>query len=325
MGLLKMEEVPSEKDMSNFCRDFEQVFIEVANKIQPSIVKVNTMRIVLTEKGMSSETGSASGVILTKEGHIITSHHVINDKSFVQIVLHDGTTLNGEVLGFSKIKDLALVKVDYDGLVPIDFAPYDNPKVGQFVMVAGNPIGIGISMAFGMVSAIDRVLEFGGQFLDSLIQTTAPINVGNSGGALVDTYGRLVGIATATINQIQGISFAVSACEVKKLLFEYLEYGEIGTPWLGVGGVTVDDFISRRYGFPMKEGVVVILSKGPALEGNIQLGDVIIKINEHTISDTVTLRQIINSYRTGNEILLTLYRYDDGYIERKVKLGTMGL
>lgn len=293
-----------------FSEQLERNFIEVAEMILPSIVTISTARITMDRHGnFTTETGSASGVVITDDGLIITSQHVVNDKDFFNVRTNSGEVLQGKLVGSSKLKDLALIQVENNnGITPIDFASYDTPRIGQFAMVAGNPLGMGTSVAFGMISGINRVLELGGQYIDGLIQTTAPMNFGNSGGALVDSKGYLIGIATATIGAMQGISFATSIEDVKKLLDEYFTYGCISTPWIGIGATPVNEFISKRYGLEKEKGVIVIVSRGPAKEMGIKSGDIVVSIDNNSITDTIQMRNLVNKYRGGDRVKIVFLR-----------------
>ncbi|MFX1511851.1 MAG: S1C family serine protease, partial [Promethearchaeota archaeon] len=182
-------------------QELEKTIVEVVEKVVPSVVSVSTTRLArINLKRAVPLQGQGSGVILSSDnGYIVTNAHVVRGARHVDVMLHDGRSFHASVVGDSVTRDLATLKIEADELNPIELGNSSTLKVGQFAIAIGNPLGLGTTVTFGMVSAIDRTISRRNLFLEGLIQTSAQINPGNSGGALVDTNAKLIGIPTAVI------------------------------------------------------------------------------------------------------------------------------
>ncbi|MEA3503424.1 MAG: trypsin-like peptidase domain-containing protein, partial [Actinomycetota bacterium] len=211
----------------------------VATKVVPSVV---TVEVGDLDENVLTLTGSGSGVIL-RDGYIVTNHHVISDATVARIVLEDGRIYDAEIVGSDAHTDLAVIKVDIEGLPPIDFGSTDDVTVGQFAVAVGNPLGQagGASLTTGVISALSRTVQFGdgADQLYGMLQTDAPITSGSSGGALVDAEGDLIGITSAIgvgRGGAEGIGYAIPVELVERITSEIIETGSVRHSFIGIYG-----------------------------------------------------------------------------------------
>jgi serine protease Do len=194
-----------------------------------------------------------------------------------------------------------------------------NLQVGQFVVAVGNPLGLGSTVTFGMVSAVDRTIQSQRTYLEGLIQTSAQINPGNSGGALVDSHGRLIGVPTAMIPWSQGIGFAIAVDALKAVYDELVETGTVRTPWMGIIGVTLNEGIARQYKIEAQKGALLVeVPRGPSRSMGLQPGDVIVAIDDEDISGMEDLRKRIMRSKVGTKLRVKFRRGSEifeGYVE----------
>ncbi len=300
--------------------ELEKKLIEIVDEVVPSVVSVTTTRLARTQfSQVVPVKGQGSGVVLTKEGFIVTNAHVIEGARDVDVTLYDGRTFKAVVVGESKIRDLAILKIEAEGLNPIEMGDSEKLKVGQLAIAIGNPLGLGSTVTFGMVSAIDRTIQSQDSFLEGLIQTSAQINPGNSGGALVDSSGRLIGVPTAMIPWSQGIGFAIAVESLKAIFDELVQTGTVRTPWMGIVGVTLNKGIAAHYKLRVDKGALLVdVQRGPAMRMGLQAGDVIIVIDDQEISGMEDLRRKVIHKRVGTKLMVRFQRGADvfeGYVE----------
>jgi serine protease Do len=251
-------------------------------------------------------------VILSEDGYIMTNAHVVKGAEHLDIVLNDGTSHHGKVVGKSSIRDLAAIKIDASDLNPLTLGEVESIRVGQFAVAVGNPLGLGTTATFGMVSAMNRTIQSRNTYLEGLIQTSAQINPGNSGGALVNTNAELIGIPTAMIPWSQGIGFAIAVDGVKAVYDELIDTGTIKTPWIGVVGLSLNPGVASHYKIQVDKGALIVeVPKGPALTIGIEPGDVIMGFNDKEIKGMEDLRREIMKQRVGGEIELRINRNND--------------
>ena len=300
--------------------ELEKKFVEVVEEVIPSVVSVSTTRLARTQLSrVVPVKGQGSGVILSDNGFIVTNAHVVEGARDVDVTLHDGRTFKAVVVGESKVRDLAILKIDAEGLNPIEMGDSESLRVGQFAIAIGNPLGLGSTVTYGMVSAIDRTIQSQKTFLEGLIQTSAQINPGNSGGALVDSHGRLIGVPTAMIPWSQGIGFAIAVDTLKAVYDELVETGTVQTPWMGIIGVTLNKGIATHYDLHVETGALLVeVPKGPSRSMGLQPGDVIIAIDDEEITGMEDLRKLIMRSKVGTKLRVKFQRSDDvfeGYVE----------
>ena len=291
-------------------QEFEKEIVSVVERVVPSVVSVSTTRLARTQLSQIVPVqGQGSGVILSDTGYIVSNAHVVEGARDVEVTLYDGRTFKAVVVGESKTRDLAILKIEAESLVAIEMGDSDNIKVGQFVLAIGNPLGLGSSVTFGMVSALDRTIQSDRSYLEGLIQTSAQINPGNSGGALVDLDGNLIGVPTAMVQWSQGIGFAIAVDALKSVYDELVETGTVRTPWMGIVGVTMNPGLSAHYRLAVERGAMIVeVPRGPSLNAGLAPGDVIVAINEKDIKTMEDLRKQIMSSRVGDKLRITFYR-----------------
>jgi serine protease DegS/serine protease DegQ len=237
------------------------------------------------------EKSLGSGVIFTSDGYVLTNNHVISGANDIQVMLHDGRVAHARVIGSDPDTDLAVLKINASQLPTIGVDP-DPPRVGDVVLAIGNPFGIGQTVTMGIVSALQRQLSLSPY--EDFIQTDAAINSGNSGGALVNARGQLVGINTAMLDRdvgAQGIGFAIPVRTATRVLEQIVEHGRVVRGWLGVEvGNVVVSADSGLPGAARGATVVDVYPGGPAAEAGLQPGDILLKMDRHPIIDPADLR-----------------------------------
>lgn len=260
--------------------------------------------------------GAGSGVIISPDGVIVTNNHVIRNATRISVTLQNGHELIGKVVGADSQTDLAVVKVNEKNLPAIVLADSDQVKVGEWVVAAGNPLGIGLTVTAGIVSAIrtGKTTSLSGTSLASVIQTDAAINPGNSGGALADIQGRLIGINTAiasTNGGSIGIGFAIPANTVRDVVKQLLSEGRIVRPWLGVTFGPLTERARDVLKVPSHlEGVVIgdVLPGSPASEAGLQSGDVVLQANDQTLKTAEDLQNLMRTLKVGDRLRLRIWR-----------------
>ena len=287
--------------------------ISAVEKTSPSVVNISTVRLLRDYFfNVHPVKGIGSGVIINSKGYMVTNHHVIAGSDRIDVTLVDGRKLSGRLIGADASSDIAIVKVDEEGLPSAELGDSDRLKVGQFVIAIGNPFALvgGPTVTTGVVSAINRNIQVEDHVYENLIQTDAAINPGNSGGPLVDRDGRVIGINTAMVPFAQGIGFAIPINSVKKIVDELISYGRVIRPWLGVIGMSVTDEIASYYELPVKAGVIVarVIYGSPAHRVGISEGDVIVRINGTSIEMIRDLQKSIQKKKVGDRVEMELIR-----------------
>lgn len=317
---------------------FSKAFIEVAEKVTPSIVQI----AVVSERENphkdffffpmpdmpQEQRGSGSGIIISEDGYIITNNHVVENASKVSVGLSDKRSFTATVIGTDPLTDLAVIKIDTDGLIPAYLGDSDNLKVGQWVMAIGNPLALTSTVTAGIVSAIGR-----GQLglirdsygVESFIQTDAVINPGNSGGALVDLSGAVVGvnsaIATRGTGTYIGYGFAIPINLARTVAKDLISTGKVNRGYIGVNIGEVDNAMAKSLGLDRPRGVIIqgILEGGAASATDLKSGDVILKIDGREVNQPNELQSYIASKSAGTSVTLNVFR-DGKEFERKVTL-----
>ena len=293
-------------------------FITAAKRARPAVVYIRTM----SEEHQWAddlERSAGSGVIISPDGYIVTNNHVVEDELEVQVTLDDQRTYTAEIVGIDPDTDLALIKIEADRLPFMIFGNSDSLAVGEWVLAVGNPFRLQSTVTAGIVSAKGRDidildLDYG---IESFIQTDAAVNPGNSGGALVNTRGELIGISTAIITysgRYEGYSFAIPANLARKVINDLKEYGAVHRGLLGIEGasVTADQVESLNLDEVAGILVTLVFSKGGAAEAGLQKGDVIIATNGTKTKTMSELLEQVGRYRPGDKIHISYSR--DGEI-----------
>jgi Do/DeqQ family serine protease len=261
--------------------------------------------------------GSASGVIVSDDGYIVTNNHVVNDSESIEIVLHDQRSYPAKIIGTDPTTDLALLKIEEKDLNFIQFGNSDSLEVGDIVLAVGNPFNLASTVTAGIVSAKARNINIltDRWAVESYIQTDAAVNRGNSGGALVDINGNLVGINAAIASPngaYAGYSFAIPVEMVKKTIDDLLKYGKVLHGYLGISISNLNGEKAKTMGVNITTGVVVddLEPNGAARQSGIKVNDVIVAIDEHRVENVTQLREIIARHRPGEKIKVKFNRSD---------------
>ncbi len=262
--------------------------------------------------------GLGSGVIISSDGYIVTNHHVIKGAEKVEVTLNSNEKYTARVIGSDESTDLALLKVDAKDLSAITFGSSDDLKVGEWVLAVGNPFGFTSTVTAGIVSAkarnIGEATSQRANSIDSFIQTDAAVNQGNSGGALVNIKGELVGINTAIYSQTgnySGYSFAIPSSTVSKVVSDLKEYGSVQRAVLGISYIPLSAELAKEKNITAtKEGVYVaqVSDRSSAMEAGLQEGDVITKINGASVKNSGQIMEQMNRLRPGDKISITYIR-----------------
>jgi len=249
------------------------------------------------------EQSLGSGVIFTPDGYVLTNNHVITGADDIQVMLHDGRVAHAKVIGTDPDTDLAVLKIDAGTLPTIQVDP-EAPRVGDVVLAIGNPFGIGQTVTMGIVSALQRQLSLSPY--EDFIQTDAAINSGNSGGALVNAHGQLVGINTAMLDRdvgAQGIGFAIPVRTAKRVLDQIVEHGRVVRGWLGVEVGNV--IVSADSGLPAAARGATVLDVypgGPAAQAGLLPGDILLKLGSQPITDPFDFRSREANMKPGSKV-----------------------
>ena len=264
----------------------------------------------------TTSAASGSGFILTEDGYILTNYHVIENSSSVQVTTYDNTSYSASIVGYDESNDIAVIKIDATGLTPVVLGSSDDLYVGDEVMAIGNPLGeLTFSLTVGYVSALDREVTLSSGTTMDLIQTDAAINSGNSGGALFNSYGEVVGITNAKYSSstssgsasIDNIGFAIPINHVKNIVTSIIEKGYIVKPYIGVSVTSVSSEMVS-YGLPQGAAVKVVGENSPAEKSGLKVNDIITAINGDAITTSGELVKIVSACQPGDEITLTVYR-----------------
>jgi serine protease Do len=290
----------------------EAVVVNVVKIVRPSVVNINTESQVQTMFGVFPQQGAGSGVIVRRDGYILTNNHVVQGATTIKVTLLGGKVLTGRVVGTDPFVDLAVVKVDTPEALPAaTLGTSGNLQVGQLAIAIGNPFGLGSTVTTGVVSALNRNIQLPSLIVENLIQTSAAINPGNSGGALVNSSGEVVGINTAIIPNAQDIGFAIPSDVARVEMDQLISQGRVVRPWVGVDyGGDVDPQTARAYNLGADHGVLVRQAEpgSPAVRAGIQPGDIITAVNGGRIENWNDFVRGIVDKKVGETVTLTVVR-----------------
>ncbi len=305
-------------------------FSEAARKAIPSVVNISATRQVRRRNpllddpafqrffgerfNMPPETqlSLGSGVIVSREGYVLTNDHVVEGVTDIQVTLHDGRTTVGKIVGTDPDTDLAVVRITVPGLTAVTFGQSDQTRVGDIVLAIGDPFSVGQTVTMGIVSAVGREIGSANPF-GSFIQTDAAINPGNSGGALVDASGNLIGINTLIFSRsggYQGIGFAIPVSLAKRVMEQIIETGTVVRGWFGVEVAPITPELAESLGLRSTQGAIVgAIERGsPAEKSGMKLGDVIVGIAGKNVSDQSVLLNAIAEVPPGKSVAVRVLR-----------------
>lgn len=308
-------------------------FVFAAKNATPSVVHIRTTYAAGTqtsipfndffrdyfgdryERGRGQPMGAGSGVIISSDGYIVTNNHVVENASEIEVVLSDNRSYAAKVIGLDESTDLAVIKVDQDDLPAIQYGNSETISIGEWVLAIGNPYEFRSTVTAGIVSAKGRNINIlgGGTSIEAFIQTDAAVNPGNSGGALVNLNGELVGINTAIASPsgaFAGYSFAVPVSLVKKVVNDLMEYGKVQRALLNIQIQDVNAQIAEEFDLNVLKGVYVsnVLAGGAAEKAGIKIGDVIIAIDDNPVINVAQLQERVAVNRPGDKITVRFIR-----------------
>ncbi|MBV6425852.1 MAG: hypothetical protein KIPDCIKN_00338 [Haliscomenobacter sp.] len=293
-------------------------FTFAAGKVTSAVVNIKTLQGrsgLGFFRGNPVASASGSGVIISPDGLIATNHHVIENSDQILVTLSDKRELSAQVVGVDPSTDLALIKVDASGLLAIEFGNSDSLQVGEWVLAVGNPFNLESTVTAGIVSAKGRSIDIleGTDRIESFIQTDAAVNPGNSGGALVNTRGELIGINTAIITQsgrYEGYSFAVPSNLALKVIHDLRDYGMVQRGLLGVFIENLDDHAAQSLGLKTIDGVLVtrVTPGSGAEDAGLRRNDVILSINGVKTKTMPEMQEQVGRYRPGNSLKIEYWR-----------------
>ena len=315
----------SQTSLSNY----SDTSIFAANKILPSIVgikveyNVNSMFSFFSrEPQTSTATASGSGIIISDDGYILTNNHIVatsSSESYYEVseatkvtvtLFNDETEYEAKIIGKDEQTDLAVIKIEKTGLSKAEFADSDNIKVGEFAMAVGNPLGMQSSITCGVISAVNREVTDSDGKKFTLIQTDAAINSGNSGGALVNGEGKVVGINTLKLSGtgIEGMGFAIPINSTTDITSQLIQYSKVKRPYIGISGMDLDEQTAKNNKLVVGIYVKSIDDFSAAEKAGVKIGDVIIEADGKKITTMDELNEIKNSHKIGDEMKIKVNR-----------------
>jgi len=334
----------SEKEAAEALTKLGNAMAKVAEQVKPAVVNISTTKTVRAPRHPFFDdpffrrffgpqapqqrrvTNLGSGVIASQNGYILTNNHVIDGAEDIIVRLHDGKEYKGRVVGMDSKTDLAVIKIDEKNLTTIPLGDSDKLRVGEIVLAIGNPYGLNQTITMGIVSALGRA-GIGIADYENFIQTDAAINPGNSGGALVNIRGEIIGINTAIFSitgGYQGIGFAIPSNLVKKVMDGIINKGRVVRGWLGVQIQALTPELARQFNLKDEKGVLLTdaVEGGPAEQGGLKRGDIIIEYDGKRIETPFQLRNMVAETRPGDTVEINIIR-NQNRLTMKVKIGEL--
>lgn len=321
--------------------NYSDTSVYAANKILPSIVGIKieytvNSTSIFGRSNSSAATASGSGIIISEDGYILTNNHVVSSSSsesnsYYQIseatkvtvtLFNDETEYEAKIVGQDEQTDLAVIKIEKSGLTKAEFADSDDVKVGEFAMAVGNPINMTSTVTTGIISAVNRKITDSDGKTYTCIQTDAAINSGNSGGALVNSEGKVIGINTLKLSGtgIEGIGFAIPINSTTDITSQLIQYSKVKRPFIGISGIDLDETTAKKYNLVVGVYVKSVEDFSSAEKGGLKAGDVIIEVDGKSIKSMDELNEIKNSHQIGDTIKLKINR-DGSEKELTLTLG----
>lgn len=309
--------------------NYSDTSVYAANKILPSIVGIKveyTVNSVFSMFGnqaqTSSATASGSGIIISDDGYILTNNHIVStssSESYYQVsdankvtvtLFNDNTEYEAKIIGKDEQTDLAVIKIDKSNLSKAEFADSDSIKVGEFAMAVGNPLGMQSSITCGVISAVNREVTDSDGKKFTLIQTDAAINSGNSGGALVNSEGKVIGINTLKLSGtgIEGMGFAIPINSTTDITSQLIQYSKVKRPYIGISGIDLNEKTAKTYNLVIGVYVKAVEDFSAAEKAGLKAGDVIVEVEGKKIQTMDELNEVKNSHQIGDEIKIKINR-----------------
>jgi S1-C subfamily serine protease len=288
---------------------YSRAVTRIVEEISTAVVSI----AVRVQKGRILPAAAGSGIVVAPDGYILTNHHVVANARQIDARFTDGKVLRTKLIGMDPSTDLALIQANASGLI---YAPLGNSaslRAGSLIMAIGNPLGFDSTVSTGVISALGRSLRSTeGRLIENVIQHTAPLNPGNSGGPLVNSHGEVVGINTAIIAMAQGTGFAISSNTASWIVPQLLAHGRVRRGYLGAGVAlrSLDRRLVRLFGLSKEHAVEVIAldSQGPAAHAGIRMGDLIIGIGGQEVASVDDLHRFLTEWPFGSQVAITVIR-----------------
>jgi S1-C subfamily serine protease len=288
---------------------YSEAVVSVVETVGPSVVSIRTN----TRAGRRGGAGAGSGVIIAADGYVLTNSHVVHGASDLEVSLTDGRRFSATLTGDDPGTDLALIRVDAPALPAAHFGQSSRLRVGQLVIAIGNPFGFESTVSAGVVSALGRSLRSTtGRLIDNIIQTDVALNPGNSGGPLVDSRGRVVGINSAVFAMAQGISFAISIDTATWVIPQLFARGRVSRAYLGFGGQSrpLDRRLVRALGVPNARAIEIVSVEpdAPAARAGLQVGDLVVAIDDRPVETVDDVHRLLVARPIGEPVTLRIVR-----------------
>jgi S1-C subfamily serine protease len=288
---------------------YSRVIVTVAESLGPAVVNLRP----IASEGARRPGGSGSGFLFTPDGFLLTNHHVVQGSSRVRVRLNDGREVTGRVVGADPWTDVAIVQADASGLPHAQLGESAGLRVGQLAVAIGSPFGFDSTVTAGVISALGRTLRsITGHLVDNVIQTDAALNPGNSGGPLLDSRGRVIGINTAIIQSAQGICFAIPINMAKRIVPQLMQHGRVMRGYLGLHGrdVPIARHLARQFGLGQESGaeVIALEAGGPASQAGMAEEDLIVALGDKPITSIDDLQNRLSEIPVGIPAEVVLLR-----------------
>lgn len=331
----------SNENSSNFntqlisLQGYSDTAIGVAKKVQPSIVAISVEYSVnsIFNRSSGTVTAKGSGIIISEDGYILTNNHVVNStstSSFYEVeeaskvtvkLYNDNTEYEAKIIGTDEQTDLAVIKINKTGLTAAELGDSDGVQVGEFAMAIGNPLGLSSSVTSGIISAVNREVtdEDGNTYV--AIQTDASINSGNSGGALVNSQGQVIGVNTLKLSGtgVEGVGFAIPINSTKDITDQLIKYSKVKRPYIGIGGIELDEKTAKVNNLVVGIYVKQLEDFSAAEKGGVKVGDVITEVDGQKVTTMDEVNEIKNKKNIGDTLKLKIYR-NGKYIDLTITL-----
>lgn len=315
--------------------NYSDTAIAAANKVLPSIVGIKIEFAVnsIFNHGTNVASAEGSGIIISEDGYILTNNHVVNSSSsssFYEVeeaskvtvkLYNDDTEYEAKIIGTDEQTDLAVIKIDKNGLTAAELGDSNGVQVGEFAMAIGNPLGLSSSVTSGIISAVNREVtdEDGNTYV--AIQTDASINSGNSGGALVNSQGQVIGVNTLKLSGtgVEGVGFAIPINSTKDITDQLIKYSKVKRPYIGIGGIELDEKTAKVNNLVVGIYVKQLEDFSAAEKGGVKVGDVITEVEGQKVTTMDEVNEIKNKKNIGDTLKLKIYR-NGKYIDLTITL-----
>lgn len=327
----QVSSMPTNVSLSNY----SDTAVYAANKVLPSVVGIAISYNVSVFGMTQTAEATGSGIIITSDGYILTNNHVVSssDSSYYQVSKATKITVSlygseekyeATIVGTDEQTDLAIIKIEADNLTPAELGDSSSLKVGEFVLAIGSPLGLDTSVTSGIISALGRDVTTSDGTTYHVLQTDCAINSGNSGGALVNSNGQVIGINTLKLSGtgIEGVGFAIPINDTIDVFEQLIKHGKVLRPYIGIAGSNLSESTAERYNLPVGIYVESISENSGAANSDLRKGDVITAVDGRKVTTMDELNSIKNDKEIGDTITLTIYRAGD-YMDVKITLTEM--